>query len=269
MSFTAGKKAGELFGDLFGAKPKPKAKEVPNTKKAEPKKAEEPKKSEPKKVEEPKKSSVGDLKKGGAIGAVGAVGGYLATTLGGSLMDTVGATMKAGMRRHNINLDPHTIVSYNGTQLRDFRFTFNLVPMSAANANAIVLGMLALKQVATGTQIGIGKTGILVGQEYCFSFEFGSSDPAKSNRLRDVMGLLLQVKPNETAFSLTNIMTDYIGNYGSKLYGNGLARMISVTVGLREKRPLRMQYNHDQNTSVDTNPTETANEAAVNDKFKE
>lgn len=61
MSFTAGKKAGEFIGDLLGTKPK--AKEVPNTKKAEPKKAEEPKKSEPKKVEEPKKSSVGDLKK--------------------------------------------------------------------------------------------------------------------------------------------------------------------------------------------------------------
>ncbi|QPX63255.1 hypothetical protein F352_116 [Campylobacter phage F352] len=191
----------------------------------------------------------GKIKKGGAI-----VG--MAT----------GAALPFGynlLKRNNIRTDPHIINTYNGTPNRVFNFETILLPNNAKHAEDIVKALLQLKSIMTGTQLGTDKTGLLISQDYVFTIEFGSKDPAKGEQLKKTLNKLLQLnheENGETELNLKMCNINYMGQ-ASALYGNGLPRDLSVALQFEEKRPLRM-------TSDIVETTDTSNSNG-NEKISE
>ena len=247
----AAKKA-DTFADKFFSKksPKPSTKEThnpnnstkaddihPNQKGA---KAKEEKPIPPKNPKE--KPSGGNVKKAGVLGAIGA-----AMYKVGS--EVIKNTAPAVLRRNNINADPHIINTYNGTNTRNFDWSFRLIPPNANKANEYVCGLLTLKSLMTGLQMSESRSNLLVCQDYVFTLEFGSKNSQITSNVKNYLGRFLQIK-EDTEFNITSITTDYLGLAGTESYirQDGMPFGYLFRLSVQERRPLRMEEDS-QNTA--------------------
>ena len=200
-------------------------------------KKEPPNSKKPKEPEPPKKDSNlgGKVKKAGATGAIG-------TALLKIANDTVKEATQKGIRRSNINEDPHIISTYTGTGLRDFTFLFPLIPPNSSKANEYIYALLTLKALISGLQLSESKSNILVSQDYIFTIEFGSKNPAIAETVKAVLGKMLEIKEN-TEFNITGMTVDYVGltNAESAIRPDGMPLGYSFKLDLQERRPLRME----------------------------
>ena len=200
-------------------------KEAPNSKK--PKEPEKP----------PKKDSNlgGKVKKAGVTGAIG-------TALLKIANDTVKEATQKGIRRSNINEDPHIISTYTGTGLREFSFLFPLIPPNSSKANEYIYALLTLKALISGLQLSESKSNILVSQDYIFTIEFGSKNPAIAETVKAVLSKMLEIKEN-TEFNITGMTVDYVGltNAESAVRPDGMPLGYSFKLDFQERRPLRME----------------------------
>ena len=200
-------------------------------------KKEPPNSKKPKEPEPPKKDSNlgGKVKKAGATGAIG-------TALLKIANDTVKEATQKGIRRSNINEDPHIISTYTGTGLREFNFLFPLIPPNSSKANEYIYALLTLKALISGLQLSESKSNILVSQDYIFTIEFGSKNPAIAETVKAVLGKMLEIKEN-TEFNITGMTVDYVGltNAESAIRPDGMPLGYSFKLDLQERRPLRME----------------------------
>ena len=200
-------------------------------------KKEPPNSKKPKEPEPPKKDSNlgGKVKKAGATGAIG-------TALLKIANDTVKEATQKGIRRSNINEDPHIISTYTGTGLREFNFLFPLIPPNSSKANEYIYALLTLKALISGLQLSESKSNILVSQDYIFTIEFGSKNPAIAETVKAVLGKMLEIKEN-TEFNITGMTVDYVGltNAESAVRPDGMPLGYSFKLDLQERRPLRME----------------------------
>ena len=200
-------------------------------------KKEPPNSKKPKEPEPPKKDSNlgGKVKKAGVTGAIG-------TALLKIANDTVKEATQKGIRRSNINEDPHIISTYTGTGLRDFTFLFPLIPPNSSKANEYIYALLTLKALISGLQLSESKSNILVSQDYIFTIEFGSKNPAIAETVKAVLGKMLEIKEN-TEFNITGMTVDYVGltNAESAIRPDGMPLGYSFKLDLQERRPLRME----------------------------
>lgn len=214
-------------------------KEPPNSKK--PKEPEKP----------PKKDSNlgGKVKKAGVTGAIG-------TALLKIANDTVKEATQKGIRRSNINEDPHIISTYTGTGLREFSFLFPLIPPNSSKANEYIYALLTLKALISGLQLSESKSNILVSQDYIFTIEFGSKNPAIAETVKAVLGKMLEIKEN-TEFNITGMTVDYVGltNAESAIRPDGMPLGYSFKLDLQERRPLRMEEEN-QNAEISNKQTD-------------
>ena len=214
-------------------------KEPPNSKK--PKEPENP----------PKKDSNlgGKVKKAGVTGAIG-------TALLKIANDTVKEATQKGIRRSNINEDPHIISTYTGTGLREFSFLFPLIPPNSSKANEYIYALLTLKALISGLQLSESKSNILVSQDYIFTIEFGSKNPAIAETVKAVLSKMLEIKEN-TEFNITGMTVDYVGltNAESAIRPDGMPLGYSFKLDLQERRPLRMEEEK-QNTETTNKQTD-------------
>ena len=213
-------------------------KEPPNSKK--PKEPENP----------PKKDSNlgGKVKKAGVTGAIG-------TALLKIANDTVKEATQKGIRRSNINEDPHIISTYTGTGLRWFSFLFPLIPPNSSKANEYIYALLTLKALISGLQLSESKSNILVSQDYIFTIEFGSKNPAIAETVKAVLSKMLEIKEN-TEFNITGMTVDYVGltNAESAVRPDGMPLGYSFKLDLQERRPLRME---EEKQNTETTNTQT------------
>ena len=213
-------------------------KEPPNSKK--PKEPEKP----------PKKDSNlgGKVKKAGVTGAIG-------TALLKIANDTVKEATQKGIRRSNINEDPHIISTYTGTGLRWFSFLFPLIPPNSSKANEYIYALLTLKALISGLQLSESKSNILVSQDYIFTIEFGSKNPAIAETVKAVLSKMLEIKEN-TEFNITGMTVDYVGltNAESAVRPDGMPLGYSFKLDLQERRPLRME---EEKQNTETTNTQT------------
>ena len=200
-------------------------------------KKEPPNSKKPKEPETPKKDSNlgGKGKKAGVTGAIG-------TALLKIANDTVKEATQKGIRRSNINEDPHIISTYTGTGLREFSFLFPLIPPNSSKANEYIYALLTLKALISGLQLSESKSNILVSQDYIFTIEFGSKNPAIAETVKAVLGKMLEIKEN-TEFNITGMTVDYVGltNAESAIRPDGMPLGYSFKLDLQERRPLRME----------------------------
>ena len=200
-------------------------------------KKEPPNSKKPKEPEPPKKDSNlgGKVKKAGATGAIG-------TALLKIANDTVKEATQKGIRRSNINEDPHIISTYTGTGLREFNFLFPLIPPNSSKANEYIYALLTLKALISGLQLSESKSNILVSQDYIFTIEFGSKNPAIAETVKAVLSKMLEIKEN-TEFNITGMTVDYVGltNAESAIRPDGMPLGYSFKLDLQERRPLRME----------------------------
>ena len=200
-------------------------------------KKEPPNSKKPKEPEPPKKDSNlgGKVKKAGVTGAIG-------TALLKIANDTVKEATQKGIRRSNINEDPHIISTYTGTGLREFNFLFPLIPPNSSKANEYIYALLTLKALISGLQLSESKSNILVSQDYIFTIEFGSKNPAIAETVKAVLGKMLEIKEN-TEFNITGMTVDYVGltNAESAIRPDGMPLGYSFKLDLQERRPLRME----------------------------
>ena len=213
-------------------------KEPPNSKK--PKEPEKP----------PKKDSNlgGKVKKAGVTGAIG-------TALLKIANDTVKEATQKGIRRSNINEDPHIISTYTGTGLRWFSFLFPLIPPNSSKANEYIYALLTLKALISGLQLSESKSNILVSQDYIFTIEFGSKNPAIAETVKAVLSKMLEIKES-TEFNITGMTVDYVGltNAESAVRPDGMPLGYSFKLDLQERRPLRME---EEKQNTETTNTQT------------
>ena len=200
-------------------------------------KKEPPNSKKPKEPEPPKKDSNlgGKVKKAGVTGAIG-------TALLKIANDTVKEATQKGIRRSNINEDPHIISTYTGTGLREFNFLFPLIPPNSSKANEYIYALLTLKALISGLQLSESKSNILVSQDYIFTIEFGSKNPAIAETVKAVLGKMLEIKEN-TEFNITGMTVDYVGltNAESAIRPDGMPLGYSFKLDFQERRPLRME----------------------------
>ena len=200
-------------------------------------KKEPPNSKKPKEPEPPKKDSNlgGKVKKAGVTGAIG-------TALLKIANDTVKEATQKGIRRSNINEDPHIISTYTGTGLREFNFLFPLIPPNSSKANEYIYALLTLKALISGLQLSESKSNILVSQDYIFTIEFGSKNPAIAETVKAVLSKMLEIKEN-TEFNITGMTVDYVGltNAESAIRPDGMPLGYSFKLDLQERRPLRME----------------------------
>ena len=200
-------------------------------------KTEKAQKTTDQKKEPPKKDSNlgGKVKKAGVTGAIG-------TALLKIANDTVKEATQKGIRRSNINEDPHIISTYTGTGLREFNFLFPLIPPNSSKANEYIYALLTLKALISGLQLSESKSNILVSQDYIFTIEFGSKNPAIAETVKAVLGKMLEIKEN-TEFNITGMTVDYVGltNAESAIRPDGMPLGYSFKLDLQERRPLRME----------------------------
>ena len=211
-------------------------------------KKEPPNSKKPKEPEPPKKDSNlgGKVKKAGVTGAIG-------TALLKIANDTVKEATQKGIRRSNINEDPHIISTYTGTGLRDFTFLFPLIPPNSSKANEYIYALLTLKALISGLQLSESKSNILVSQDYIFTIEFGSKNPAIAETVKAVLGKMLEIKEN-TEFNITGMTVDYVGltNAESAIRPDGMPLGYSFKLDLQERRPLRMEEEKQENQNAET-----------------
>ena len=214
-------------------------------------KKEPPNSKKPKEPEPPKKDSNlgGKVKKAGVTGAIG-------TALLKIANDTVKEATQKGIRRSNINEDPHIISTYTGTGLREFNFLFPLIPPNSSKANEYIYALLTLKALISGLQLSESKSNILVSQDYIFTIEFGSKNPAIAETVKAVLGKMLEIKEN-TEFNITGMTVDYVGltNAESAIRPDGMPLGYSFKLDLQERRPLRMEEEK-QNTETTNKQTD-------------
>ena len=214
-------------------------------------KKEPPNSKKPKEPEPPKKDSNlgGKVKKAGVTGAIG-------TALLKIANDTVKEATQKGIRRSNINEDPHIISTYTGTGLREFSFLFPLIPPNSSKANEYIYALLTLKALISGLQLSESKSNILVSQDYIFTIEFGSKNPAIAETVKAVLGKMLEIKEN-TEFNITGMTVDYVGltNAESAVRPDGMPLGYSFKLDLQERRPLRMEEEK-QNTETTNKQTD-------------
>ena len=213
-------------------------------------KKEPPNSKKPKEPEPPKKDSNlgGKVKKAGVTGAIG-------TALLKIANDTVKEATQKGIRRSNINEDPHIISTYTGTGLREFNFLFPLIPPNSSKANEYIYALLTLKALISGLQLSESKSNILVSQDYIFTIEFGSKNPAIAETVKAVLGKMLEIKEN-TEFNITGMTVDYVGltNAESAIRPDGMPLGYSFKLDLQERRPLRME---EEKQNTETTNTQT------------
>ena len=211
-------------------------------------KKEPPNSKKPKEPEPPKKDSNlgGKVKKAGVTGAIG-------TALLKIANDTVKEATQKGIRRSNINEDPHIISTYTGTGLRDFTFLFPLIPPNSSKANEYIYALLTLKALISGLQLSESKSNILVSQDYIFTIEFGSKNPAIAETVKAVLSKMLEIKEN-TEFNITGMTVDYVGltNAESAIRPDGMPLGYSFKLDLQERRPLRMEEEKQENQNAET-----------------
>lgn len=200
-------------------------------------KKEPPNSKKPKEPENPKKDSNlgGKVKKAGVTGAIG-------TALLKIANDTVKEATQKGIRRSNINEDPHIISTYTGTGLRELSFLFPLIPPNSSKANEYIYALLTLKALISGLQLSESKSNILVSQDYIFTIEFGSKNPAIAETVKAVLGKMLEIKET-TEFNITGMTVDYAGlvNAESAVRPDGMPLGYSFKLDFQERRPLRME----------------------------
>ena len=200
-------------------------------------KKEPPNSKKPKEPEPPKKDSNlgGKVKKAGVTGAIGAALLKIAN-------DTVKEATQKGIRRSNINEDPHIISTYTGTGLRELSFLFPLIPPNSSKANEYIYALLTLKALISGLQLSESKSNILVSQDYIFTIEFGSKNPAIAETVKAVLSKMLEIKEN-TEFNITGMTVDYAGltNSESAVRPDGMPLGYSFKLDFQERRPLRME----------------------------
>lgn len=200
-------------------------------------KKEPPNSKNPKEPETPKKDSNlgGKVKKAGVTGAIG-------TALLKIANDTVKEATQKGIRRSNINEDPHIISTYTGTGLRELSFLFPLIPPNSSKANEYIYALLTLKALISGLQLSESKSNILVSQDYIFTIEFGSKNPAIAETVKAVLGKMLEIKET-TEFNITGMVVDYAGlvNAESAVRPDGMPLGYSFKLDFQERRPLRME----------------------------
>lgn len=200
-------------------------------------KKEPPNSKKPKEPETPKKDSNlgGKVKKAGVTGAIG-------TALLKIANDTVKEATQKGIRRSNINEDPHIISTYTGTGLRELSFLFPLIPPNSSKANEYIYALLTLKALISGLQLSESKSNILVSQDYIFTIEFGSKNPAIAETVKAVLGKMLEIKET-TEFNITGMTVDYAGltNAESAVRPDGMPLGYSFKLDFQERRPLRME----------------------------
>ena len=213
-------------------------------------KKEPPNSKKPKEPEPPKKDSNlgGKVKKAGVTGAIG-------TALLKIANDTVKEATQKGIRRSNINEDPHIISTYTGTGLREFNFLFPLIPPNSSKANEYIYALLTLKALISGLQLSESKSNILVSQDYIFTIEFGSKNPAIAETVKAVLSKMLEIKEN-TEFNITGMTVDYVGltNAESAIRPDGMPLGYSFKLDLQERRPLRME---EETQNAETTNTQT------------
>ena len=234
--------------------PRQKTEKTQKTEKAQKttdQKKEPPNSKKPKEPEPPKKDSNlgGKVKKAGVTGAIG-------TALLKIANDTVKEATQKGIRRSNINEDPHIISTYTGTGLREFNFLFPLIPPNSSKANEYIYALLTLKALISGLQLSESKSNILVSQDYIFTIEFGSKNPAIAETVKAVLGKMLEIKEN-TEFNITGMTVDYVGltNAESAIRPDGMPLGYSFKLDLQERRPLRMEEEK-QNTETTNKQTD-------------
>ena len=208
-------------------------------------KKEPPNSKKPKEPETPKKDSNlgGKVKKAGVTGAIG-------TALLKIANDTVKEATQKGIRRSNINEDPHIISTYTGTGLRELSFLFPLIPPNSSKANEYIYALLTLKALISGLQLSESKSNILVSQDYIFTIEFGSKNPAIAETVKAVLGKMLEIKET-TEFNITGMTVDYAGlvNAESAVRPDGMPLGYSFKLDFQERRPLRMEEEN-QNAEI-------------------
>lgn len=213
-------------------------------------KKEPPNSKKPKEPEPPKKDSNlgGKVKKAGVTGAIG-------TALLKIANDTVKEATQKGIRRSNINEDPHIISTYTGTGLRELSFLFPLIPPNSSKANEYIYALLTLKALISGLQLSESKSNILVSQDYIFTIEFGSKNPAIAETVKAVLGKMLEIKEN-TEFNITGMTVDYAGltNAESAVRPDGMPLGYSFKLDFQERRPLRME---EEKQNTETTNTQT------------
>ena len=167
--------------------------------------------------------------------------------------DTVKEATQKGIRRSNINEDPHIISTYTGTGLRDFTFLFPLIPPNSSKANEYIYALLTLKALISGLQLSESKSNILVSQDYIFTIEFGSKNPAIAETVKVVLGKMLEIKEN-TEFNITGMTVDYVGltNAESAIRPDGMPLGYSFKLDLQERRPLRMEEEKQESQNAET-----------------
>ena len=211
-------------------------------------KKEPPNSKKPKEPEPPKKDSNlgGKVKKAGVTGAIG-------TALLKIANDTVKEATQKGIRRSNINEDPHIISTYTGTGLREFNFLFPLIPPNSSKANEYIYALLTLKALISGLQLSESKSNILVSQDYIFTIEFGSKNPGISQTVKAVLGKMLEIKEN-TEFNITGMTVDYVGltNAESAIRPDGMPLGYSFKLDFQERRPLRMEEEKQESQNAET-----------------
>ena len=170
--------------------------------------------------------------------------------------DTVKEATQKGIRRSNINEDPHIISTYTGTGLREFNFLFPLIPPNSSKANEYIYALLTLKALISGLQLSESKSNILVSQDYIFTIEFGSKNPAIAETVKAVLGKMLEIKEN-TEFNITGMTVDYVGltNAESAIRPDGMPLGYSFKLDFQERRPLRMEEEK-QNTETTNKQTD-------------
>ena len=213
-------------------------------------KKEPPNSKKPKEPEPPKKDSNlgGKVKKAGVTGAIG-------TALLKIANDTVKEATQKGIRRSNINEDPHIISTYTGTGLRELSFLFPLIPPNSSKANEYIYALLTLKALISGLQLSESKSNILVSQDYIFTIEFGSKNPAIAETVKAVLGKMLEIKET-TEFNITGMTVDYAGltNAESAVRPDGMPLGYSFKLDFQERRPLRME---EEKQNTETTNTQT------------
>ena len=225
-----------------------KAQKTEKAQKTTDQKKEPPNSKKPKEPEPPKKDSNlgGKVKKAGVTGAIG-------TALLKIANDTVKEATQKGIRRSNINEDPHIISTYTGTGLRDFTFLFPLIPPNSSKANEYIYALLTLKALISGLQLSESKSNILVSQDYIFTIEFGSKNPAIAETVKAVLSKMLEIKEN-TEFNITGMTVDYVGltNAESAIRPDGMPLGYSFKLDLQERRPLRMEEEKQESQNAET-----------------
>ena len=235
--------------------PRQKTEKTQKTEKAQKttdQKKEPPNSKKPKEPEKPPKKDSnlgGKVKKAGVTGAIG-------TALLKIANDTVKEATQKGIRRSNINEDPHIISTYTGTGLREFSFLFPLIPPNSSKANEYIYALLTLKALISGLQLSESKSNILVSQDYIFTIEFGSKNPAIAETVKAVLGKMLEIKEN-TEFNITGMTVDYVGltNAESAIRPDGMPLGYSFKLDFQERRPLRMEEEN-QNAEISNKQTD-------------